>query len=286
MTAQKIDTRAIGLDVSLTFAKWLTGTENLHYGDWTGLDVCAANLGAAQEAYTDRLFTYLPKEPCRILDIGGGSGVTAGKLIALGHHVEIVIPSAFLAERCRANAPDAVVHEMMFEDFQSDATFDICLFSESFQYIPLSDGMPKCLTLLAPEGRIVIADCFRSEGFRGDPVRAVVGGGHGVVRFRKAVADLQLDVMSEVDVTSAVAPSVDIEQGLFNIVGHAIERVDQELVAKRPKSRWLMDRVLRLFMNTRKRTRLKQRLMEQSRNRDSFAANNTYLMMVLTQPRK
>ena len=283
MTKEKLDTRAIGLDVSLTFSKWLTGTENLHYGDWTGLDVCAANAGRAMEAYSDRLFSYLPDKPCRILDIGGGAGVTAGKLLALGHQVEIVIPSAFLAERCRSNAPEAVVHEMMFEDFKSDGTFDICLFSESFQYIPLAIGMPKCLTLLAPDGRIVIADCFRSEGFKRNPLHATVGGGHGIAAFRKAIDQQGMTVLAEEDITQAVAPSVDIEQGLYNIFGHAITRVDQELVTKRPKTRWLIDRVLRLVMNDRKRTRLAERLMEQRRNRDSFAANNIYLMMALAK---
>ena len=55
MARAKMDTRAIGLDVGLSFAKWLTGAENLHYGDWTGLEVNAANFGPAQVAYTDRL---------------------------------------------------------------------------------------------------------------------------------------------------------------------------------------------------------------------------------------
>jgi len=72
MENRKLDTRSIGLDVGLSFCKWLTGTESLHYGDWMRLAVSAANLGPAQEAYTDRLFTYLPDKPCRILDCGGG----------------------------------------------------------------------------------------------------------------------------------------------------------------------------------------------------------------------
>ena len=120
MAGSKLDTRAIGLDVGLSFAKWLTGAENLHYGDWTGLEVNAANFGPAQVAYTDRLFRFLPDKPCRILDIGGGAGETARKLLALGHKVEIVIPSAFLAGRCRENAKGAVVHEMRFEDFEGE----------------------------------------------------------------------------------------------------------------------------------------------------------------------
>ena len=143
MVRRKIDTRGLGLDIGLAYVKWLTGAENLHYGYWKGLEVCAGNLEPAQAAYTDLLFERIPKTPCRILDIGGGAGETARKLIALGHEVEIVVPSAFLASRCRENAPQAVVHEAKFEDAKLSGAFDVCLFSESFQYIPLDQGLAK-----------------------------------------------------------------------------------------------------------------------------------------------
>jgi MPBQ/MSBQ methyltransferase len=281
MAKTKLDTRSIGLDVGLSFSKWLTGMENLHYGDWTGLEVTAANVGPAQVAYTDRLFTYLPDTPCRILDIGGGAGETARKLIERGHEVEIVIPSPYLAQRCRENAPQAKVHETGFEGFTSETRFDICLFSESFQYIPLDTGLSKAQGLLAPGGRIVLADCFRSEGYTRDRVRATVGGGHPIEAFRQTVSDLDLEVLGEIDITEAVAPSVDVEQGLYNILGHAITRVDDELQEKRPRSRWVLNRLVRLFLNDRRRARLHQRLMEQTRTSAVFTANNTYLMMAL-----
>ena len=60
--ADKIDTRAVGLDVGLAFIRWLTGAENLHYGLWTGLEATAGNLRAAQDAYTVKLFGYLPED--------------------------------------------------------------------------------------------------------------------------------------------------------------------------------------------------------------------------------
>lgn len=277
----KLDTRAIGLDVSLTFARWLTGRENLHYGDWEGLEVCAANAGRAQEAYTERLFRLLPERACRVLDIGGGAGETARKLLALGHEVEIVIPSAFLAGRCRENAPGAVVHQTTFEDFDGAGPFDVCLFSESFQYIALDIGLRKAAGLLAPGGRIVLADCFRSEGYRPDRERGIVGGGHRISAFRKEVAAQGLRVLEEADVTAAVAPSVEIEQGLFNVIGHAAARIDEELAARRPARRWMLHRLLRALVSERRRRRLASRLMEQERNRETFAENNVYLMMAL-----
>lgn len=281
MAKQKIDTRSLGLDIGLSFVKWLTGAENLHYGYWTGLEVNAANLGAAQAAYTDLLFERLPKEPCRILDIGGGAGETARKLIALGHEVEIVVPSDFLAARCRENAPEAVVQHATYEAAALSGPFDVCLFSESFQYIPMGESLPKCLSLLAPEGRIVIADCFRSETFSPDKLQATVGGGHPIAAFRKALDTHGLTATDEIDITAAVAPSIDLEQGLFHVLGYAMGRVDAELKEKRPRLRGMIGWGARRLLSPRRRARLDQRLNQQTRTAAHFANNNTYLMLTL-----
>lgn len=277
----KFDSRSVGLDIGLSFSRWLTGRENLHYGIWDGLDVCAGNVGAAQEAYTAKLFELLPDGPLRILDIGGGAGETAKKLVALGHDVEIVVPSAFLAERCRANAPTAVVHEAMFEDAELSGLFDLCLFSESYQYIPLDQGIPKCLTLLKPDGHILIADCFRSEGFSPDKVQATVGGGHPIQKFHAFLADQPLDLLSAEDITQSVAPSIDVEQGLFNVVGYGMGRVDEQMAVQRPKTRSVVHWMIRRLLSPRKRARLDQRLNQQTRTAAHFAANNTYLLLKL-----
>jgi len=188
-----------------------------------------------------------------------------------------------LAERCRVNAPGAVVHECMFEDYAGGAPFDLCLFSESYQYIPLDKGVPRCLELLTSDGEIIISDCFRSEGFSIEKGKATVGGGHKIAPFREALASWPVTVVSEEDITAATAPSVEIEQGLFNVLGSALGRVDEELADKRPKLRWALDKLVRAVMNERKRSRLDQRLNQQTRNRDVFMANNVYLMMKLSR---
>jgi len=280
--SRKIDTRAIGLDVSLAFARWLTGREHLHYGLWTGLEVTAANLLAAQEAYSDRLLALLPaRAGLRILDIGGGAGETAKRLIAAGHVVEIVVPSPFLAGRCAENAPEAVVHEMKFEDFRTEARFDVCLFSESFQYVPLAAALDGARALLSPGGCIVIGDCFRAEGFREDPLHATVGGGHPVADFHAAVRERGLSVAQEADITAEVAPSVDLEQAFFNVIGHAVTRTDAELAAKRPWVGKALRGLVRLVLGKRRQARLARRLTEQTRNSEVFCAANRYLLLRL-----
>ncbi len=281
MDSKKFDSRSVGLDIGLSFSRWLTGRENLHYGIWDGLDICAGNVGTAQEAYTEKLFDLLPEGPLRILDIGGGAGETGKKLIALGHSVEIVVPSAYLAERCRVNAPEAVVHEAMFEDATLTGLFDLCLFSESYQYIPLDQGIPKCLALLKPNGHILIADCFRSESFAPDKVQATVGGGHPIAKFHAFLESQPLDLISSEDITTSVAPSIDVEQGLFNVVGYGMGRVDAQLAAQRPKTRSLVHWVIRRVLSPRKRARLDQRLNQQTRTAAHFTANNIYLLLKL-----
>lgn len=281
--ADKIDTRAVGLDVGLAFIRWLTGAENLHYGLWTGLEVTAGNLRAAQDAYTAKLFGYLPPvQPgarLRVLDIGGGAGETAKKLLALGHSVEIVVPSAFLAGRCRETAKGAMVHETTFEAFSGTGPFDLCLFSESFQYIPMTESLPKCARLLAPGGQVLIADCFRTEAYRGRSVHGPQpGGGHQIAAFHTALRAAGYSLVAEEDITDAVAPSIDLEQRLFHVLGHGVTRVSEELHGKRPLAQWALGRMIGLFLSRKRRANLMQRLTGTTRTSEAFRTYNRYLI--------
>lgn len=279
--SRKMNSQAVGLDVGLSFIKWLTGAENLHYGIWTDLDVTAGNLGRAQSAYTDLLFSYLPAGPLRILDVGGGAGETARKLIALGHQVDIVVPSPFLAERCRQNAPEANVHVCKFEDFKTSSQFDLCLFSESFQYIPYKVAIAHAKQCVKANGNILIADCFRTTAAdKMDKLRRV-GGGHPISDFQHYVDAENISTLASQDITAAVAPSIDLEQELFNVFGHAIQRVDDELKAGKPTLRWFLHRLLNLILNKKRRFRLGRRLFEKDRTAEAFMAHNQYMILSL-----
>jgi hypothetical protein len=145
--------------------------------------------------------------------------------VALGHDVQIIVPSPFLAARCRETAKGAVVHECTFEDFSGSGPFDLCLFSESFQYIPMAESLPKCAALLAPGGQVLIADCFRTEAYKGRSAQGPQpGGGHRLKNFRSALERSAFAIASEEDITDAVAPSIDLEQQLFNVIGHGVVR--------------------------------------------------------------
>lgn len=145
----------------------------------------------------------------------------------------------------------------------------------------MDEGLPKCLRLLAPGGKIIISDCFRTPAYKVAKLSAKVGDGHREKGFRAMLTSQPVKVASEEDIRGSVAPSVDLEQGLFNVFGYAATRIDTELSAKRPKIRWMIHRVLRMMMSERKRARLDERLNKQTRNAEAFRTYNRYLMMVI-----
>ena len=281
----RIDTRSLGLDLATRFAKFLTGHENLHYGYWQdGVKVCAANLGEAQEAYTQQLLSMVPTGHHRILDIGGGTGETARKFAAAGHEVEIVVPSAFLAERCRAIVGHSMrVHQTRFEDFYPEGKFDLCVFSESFQYIDLAIALDRAIACLRSGGWILIMDCFRDEDamILEDGTFGVVGGGHGVRRFREALGARPLIIEWDKDITNCVAPSIDLEQEFYHLLRDALYRVDTELSRVYPQRRRALVATLRTLLSQRRRLKIMHRLDGDSRNSEIFRRCNRYLMIKL-----
>ena len=280
-----LDTKALGLEVSLAIAKFVTGKENMHYGVWDNLDPCLENLGKAQEQYTKLLFKYFPKKKkLKILDIGGGAGETAKKLISLGYSVTIIVPSDILSKRCLENTNyKAEVHNIRFEDYEpkKKQTFDLCLFSECFQYIPAKIALKKAKGLLNKGGQILVADCFRSDVKHSSHNRRP-GGGHPLSEMLKLIKDVDLNIISKKDITKSVAPSLDIEQKFYNVVGVGIDKVQQGLVASHPWKMKLFSLVYKTIVNQKKRRRLHDRIYGNIRNSDNFIKFNHYMIFQLS----
>ncbi len=281
----RIDTKSLGLDLGIEFVRFLTGKEHLHYGLWENdIDVCARNLLTAQEAYTEKLLSLLPPDgPLRILDIGGGAGETARKLLADGHVVDIVVPSPTLAERCRSiDSANLSVHQTTFEEFETNDVFEVCLFSESFQYVPLDQSLTKAKKLLAKDSRIIIADCFRSDAiFQTHLNFRPVGSGHYIGDFRAEVANSELEVVFEEDITLQVAPSVELEQEFYTFVGNSAHRINTDIRKSFPQVRAALSYIIRRFVNEHSREKMWNRLYKRDRNAQEFCKFNHYLMMIL-----
>ena len=276
----------VGLDIALKVSSFVTGKEHLHYGLWEKLDVTLENLGKAQEAYTNLLFKYLPKkEPQKkleILDIGGGAGENAKKLIERGHRVTIIVPSKILAEHAKINTnKKAEILITTFEDYiPKYNSFDLCLFAESFQYIPIKTALKKASILLKNNGEILIADCFRSDKKQIGIIRQP-GGGASLKSMEKELEIQKFKILVRKEITKLVAPSVELEQKFYNTLGFSINRIVTSLNVNRPITLKFLKIVYKIFFSKRRRKRLEKRLFENTRTADSFIKYNHYMIYKL-----
>ena len=283
---KKEASRLVGLDIALKVSSFVTGKEHLHYGLWEKLDVTLENLGKAQEAYTNLLFKYLPKkEPQKkleILDIGGGAGENAKKLIERGHRVTIIVPSKILAEHAKINTnKKAEILITTFEDYiPKYNSFDLCLFAESFQYIPIKTALKKASILLKNNGEILIADCFRSDKKQIGIIRQP-GGGASLKSMEKELEIQKFKILVRKEITKLVAPSVELEQKFYNTLGFSINRIVTSLNVNRPITLKFLKIIYKIFFSKRRRKRLEKRLFENTRTADSFIRYNHYMIYKL-----
>lgn len=283
---KKESSRLVGLDIALKVSSFVTGKEHLHYGLWEKLDVTLENLGKAQEAYTNLLFKYLPKkEPQKkleILDIGGGAGENAKKLIERGHRVTIIVPSKILAEHAKINTnKKAEILITTFEDYiPKYNSFDLCLFAESFQYIPIKTALKKASILLKNNGEILIADCFRSDKKQIGIIRQP-GGGASLKSMEKELEIQKFKILVRKEITKLVAPSVELEQKFYNTLGFSINRIVTSLNVNRPITLKFLKIIYKIFFSKRRRKRLEKRLFENTRTADTFIKYNHYMIYKL-----
>ena len=108
----------------------------------------------------------LPEVPCRVLDIGAGTGRDAAWLAAQGHAVLAIEPVRTLREAGQRLHPEAGIRWL--DDRLPDLPrvraleerFDFILLSGVWQHLPSAEqarAMPVLATLLAPGGRLVLS---------------------------------------------------------------------------------------------------------------------------------
>lgn len=165
------------------------------------------NLHKAQEQYSDMIVSTIPEGTKTILDVGTGTGALAKRLLDAGYAVDCVSPSPYLTERARANVGSAAhIFECKFEDLVTDKRYDLILFSESFQYIPLDKSLALSEEYLNSGGYVLICDYFRNE----TPEKGPFGGGHHLSAFRKQIESTNLSLLLDRDITPLTAPNLDL----------------------------------------------------------------------------
>lgn len=281
--AQNKPRRHEDLDLFARIFKVFADTPWLHYGLWLpGETPSMPKLREAQERYVDKLVALLPPAPASVLDIGGGTGAMAGRLHSLGYDVEMLTPSEVQVGIAREALGDTVkVHHTRLEEFSTDRRFDVCLFSESFQYVPMSVSLPRAKSMLKPGGRVVIADCFRSENYKGG---RQIGGGHRFTNLVPAAQEAGFRIASDEDVTKMAAGTILLDQRVYReVISPIVAEVGQSIRARNAAVHWLIGQGYRLFVKPAERDRIADRLKAEHRTPERFIEMNTYRFLLLEQ---
>lgn len=272
---RRMNSKEVGLVIGTLLAKHFFDSDDLHYGYWPAeMEVSLAQLKRAQELHSRQILDAIPAGVHRILDVGCGAGAFALRLADAGFAVEGVSPSGPLTERARALLGDrAVVHEGRFEDFTPPRTYDLVLFSESFQYVkmePALDNIVRCLG--EGEGHLLICDFFKTDA----PGRGPIGGGHRMSAFRAMIAGFPFSPIVDRDLTACMSPNFDLVDALLQDVG----RPARDLLFRYGETNHpLLTRILRRLYR-RKIAKLDAKYFSGRRTRAAFETFKTYRLML------
>jgi len=172
-------------------------------------------LNEAQKRYADLIFSCIPEGVKTILDVGCGSGKIAQGLISKGYQVDCVSPNVLLNRYAEKLLSDkGKVYSAKFESYETNNKYDLILFSESFQYIPMDESIPRALKYLNNGGHVLLADFFHREV----PGRHPIGGGHSWKEWNNKLQHFPVEVVYEKDITEETAKTIDIVNQLSNEV--------------------------------------------------------------------
>jgi len=285
---KKMTSRELGL----VLAQQLLDVEDLHYGLWDAdLAVSLGNVALAQQRYTAMLLALLERllagcsEP-RLLDVGCGTGHMLQRLLEQGYRVDAVNPSAHLnklvRERLAARPATATtLYETGFETLpfkQLQQHYDVLLFSESFQYIPLPDVFTQAPGLLRPGGRLVICDFFKTDahcdGGHGD---RSFSGGHVLADFYRGVDASAFRISHDEDLTARVSPNIALlDEWLTQRLHPALLSIDDYLLGAYPR----LTRVLK-WLARHKLARARYKYLSGHRSQAVFEKYKSYRLLVL-----
>jgi SAM-dependent methyltransferase len=281
-------------ELGLVLGQQILGVDDLHYGLWSDdLPLSFANMAEAQQRYTEMLVSALPPAEggeTKVFDIGCGTGHILAQLLDRGYRADGLVPAPKLAEIVRkrlAQRPDkpARLFESTFEAFPVNEHidyYDAALFSESYQYIPMSASFPILRQIVKPGGLVVICDFFKTEhAGDGQPGDKSFGGGHKMHEFYAELGKHPFTLIEDKDITRQVSPNIKLlDDTLMHKLLPAGQTINRYLADNYPTSWKLIKGLFKLFFG-KKLAKQKYKYFSGNRSQEVFERYKTYHLIVL-----
>lgn len=294
VTEDKMGSKELGL----VLGQQLLGVDDLHYGLWEDdLPLSFANMAEAQQRYTDMIISALPSpedgdtgSKTKVIDIGCGTGHILGQLIDRGFAADGLVPAPKLAEQVRKRLAErsgkqAKLYQATFEQFPIDERrdyYDAALFSESYQYIPMSASFPILAQIIKPGGLVVICDFFKTEhAGDGQPGDKSFGGGHKMAQFYAELEKHPFTLLHDEDITTKVSPNIKLlDDTLTQKLAPAGQTINRYLCGNYPRTWGLIKTVFKFFWG-KKIEKQKYKYFSGHRTQEVFERYKTYHLLVL-----
>ena len=147
----------------------MSGTGSLEPASWdsrrTSFGSVAAQYAAFRPSYPDDAVRFLLGEaPRRVLDLGAGTGLLTERLVAAGHEVVAVDPSAEMLAQLAERLPDVVLHVGAAEAIPlPDDDVDAVVAGQAAHWFDPATAAPEITRVLRPGGVVGLIWNARDE---------------------------------------------------------------------------------------------------------------------------
>jgi MPBQ/MSBQ methyltransferase len=221
-------------NAAIDYYMGLTGSSFLHYGYWepipaAGEELTVTRMRVAQEAYAAKLLSFIPEGTKTILDVGCGVGGNAKYLCDRGFTIEGLAPDAIQEEKFINNTKGQIPFYLTrFEDFKSNNSYDLVLFSESSQYVAVEDLAKGATRVMKSGSYLLLADMMRSDA---EYKEGIFSNCHVESELHTVLIAAGFKLVKDEDISAAVAPTLDLCLDNFRTFGMTTFKYIADVVA-------------------------------------------------------